>query len=301
MDATPTDARSSFPDAISIDFRGDDGVARYYQDPGGDSVYEAVLPATERTWFTRDGGGYRRHFPGGAYETYDSAGRLATVVDVAGNTTVLSRDASGRLLGVTDAGGRSLVLAYDDGRADRQPLRRRRDRGLVRVRQYGANNLLETVRYPDGSGYAFAADGSGQILRVSDAAGRPIESHAYGSTYAGYGLTSELADGREKLTLAYDPFSTVVTDGERERDDLPLGLDRRPEASDEDRGAVPLLRRRAGHEGVGVRRRRPDRLALEGRAAAEHLHPRLRRLRRVGRRTRSVARRATPTTPRAAS
>jgi hypothetical protein len=43
--------------------------------------------------------------------------------------------------------------------------------------QYGGNNLLETVRYPDGSGYSFAADGSGQIVRVSDAAGRPIESH----------------------------------------------------------------------------------------------------------------------------
>jgi hypothetical protein len=46
----------SFPDAISSDFRGDDGVARYYQDPGGDGVYEAVLPATERTWFTEGSG-----------------------------------------------------------------------------------------------------------------------------------------------------------------------------------------------------------------------------------------------------
>ena len=218
----------SFPDAISIDFRGDDGIARYYQDPGADSVYEAVLPATERTWFTRDGGGYRRHFPGGAYETYDSAGRLASVVDVAGNTTSLSRDPSGRLLGVTDAGGRSLVLAFDDdGRISSLSVG-----GEIVASygydRYGANNLLETVRYPDGSGYSFAADGSGQILRVSDAAGRPIESHAYGShPYAGYGLTSELADGREKLTLTYDTFRTVVTDAERQRDHVPLGLDRR--------------------------------------------------------------------------
>ena len=203
----------SFPDALSIDFRGDDGIARYYQDPDGDSLYQAVLPATERSWLTREAGGYRRHFRGGAYETYDLSGRLMSVVDMAGNATTLTRDVNGRLLRVTDAGGRSILLTYDeDGRVTGVGA----GEEILVSYSYnatGPHNDLESVRYPDGSGYDFIADGNGQVTRVSDASGRVVEAHAYGSyPFHAHGLTSELANGREKATLTYDTLSTTVTD-----------------------------------------------------------------------------------------
>ena len=203
----------SFPDAISIDFRGDDGIARYYQDPDADSQYQAVLPATDRSWLTREADGYRRHFRGGAYETYDLSGRLTSVVDVAGNATTLTRAIDGRLLRITDAGGRSILLTYDeDGRLSGVGVG---EDILVsyRYNETGPHNDLESVRYPDGSGYDFIADANGQITRVSDASGRVVEAHEYGSyPYQSHGLTSELAGGREKITLTYDTLATTVTD-----------------------------------------------------------------------------------------
>jgi YD repeat-containing protein len=199
----------SFPDGISIDFRGDDGVPVFYQDLDADGVFEAVLPVSRENWITASGSGYTRHFRGGGFEIYDSAGRLSSIVDVAGNATTLARESSGRLAGITDAGGRSLALEYDaSGRLVTLYA------GTTPAASYAYDgvgwNLLESVRYPDGSGYAFTADSVGQILRVTDAGGRPIESHSYDPS--GFGLTSELADGREKLTFTYEPFKTTVSD-----------------------------------------------------------------------------------------
>lgn len=85
----------AFPDAISVDFRGDDAVAIYYQDLNSDQVYEAVLPSTVKSWIVKDGGTYTRRFPDASYETYDAAGRLTSVVDAAGNVTNLTRDFNG--------------------------------------------------------------------------------------------------------------------------------------------------------------------------------------------------------------
>ena len=204
----------SFPDARSIDLRGDDGVPIYFQDLDGDGRFDAVLPSTHRSWITREGAGYVRHYPGGANETYDATGRLERIVDVGGNTTLLSRDDNGRLHSVLDAGGRELVLEYGAaGRIASLSV------GTTVVASYAydgsvAGNRLETVRYPDGSGYAFTSDSYGQILAVDDAAGRPIERHAYGAPAgSSWGVTSELADGRERLTLAYENFKTTVDRG----------------------------------------------------------------------------------------
>ena len=44
---------------------------------------------------------------------------------------------------------------------------------------YDASNRLETVAYPDGSGYHYFYDGASRILRVEDGAGKPLEEHVY--------------------------------------------------------------------------------------------------------------------------
>jgi RHS repeat-associated protein len=67
--------------------------------------------------------------------------------------------------------------------------------------------------HSSGSGYSFTYDGQGQILTVTDLTGRTIETHAYEGDHA---VTSERADGRERLTFEYHddvayPY-TVVTD-----------------------------------------------------------------------------------------
>ncbi len=196
----------TFPDSRSITFFSDDAVPIYFQDLEGDDVYDAAVPATERTQIILDGGEYRRVFPGGAYEVYDTQGRLTSIVDVAGNALTLGYDSSGRLMQVTDPGGRFLRLSYGTlGRLVTLSV------GADVVASYGydTSGLLQTVGYSDGSGYVFVSDGVGQILRVEDKAGRAIESHAYS---AGMGITSEIADGLEKLTFVYEPWGTTVTD-----------------------------------------------------------------------------------------
>ncbi len=201
----------TFPDSISIDFRSDDGVpALYYQDVDGDGIFDAALPATDRTRIVREGESYRREFKSGAYETYDPAGRLTSIVDTSNNVTVLERNSKGLLSRVTDPGGRFLAFSYDD-----------RDRlthveagsVVVAAYEYDASNFLRRVGYPDGSGYVFTYEGHGQVVRVEDASGRAIESHTYGSyDLASFALTSEIADGQEKLTFTYEPWRTTVTD-----------------------------------------------------------------------------------------
>ena len=197
----------SFPDAVSIDFRGDDGVFVYYQDIDGDAVYDAVLPATERSRILKNGGTYTRRFLGGAHETYDASGRLTSIVDEAGNVTTLARDINNRLVSVGDAGGRSLALGYD-GQGRLATL----SAGSQAIASYlyDAAGLVHSVRYPDGGGYVFVSDEQGKVLRVEDMTGRTIESHTYGSS--GIGLTSEIADGHEKYTLSYEPLRTAVLD-----------------------------------------------------------------------------------------
>jgi hypothetical protein len=61
----------------------------------------------------------------------------------------------------------------------------------------------------DGRGYTFNYDNNNQILRQSDLSGKVIETHTYAGNKA---ITSEISEGREKYTLAYDPLKTTVTD-----------------------------------------------------------------------------------------
>jgi RHS repeat-associated protein len=201
----------SIPEAQVLAFQGSDGVPIYYQDVNADLTFKAVLPATETSWIVRDSssGGYTRYLREGGNETYDSAGRLLTVVDASGNTVTLTRDDSGRLTDITDGSGRSLSFTYDE---NFRIASLSGPAGVVAHYDYDSLGYLRRVSYPDGTGYVFVYDGIGQLLRMEDLTGRPIESHTYDA--AGYGLTSETTDGVDKLTLAYERRNgtTTVTD-----------------------------------------------------------------------------------------
>ncbi len=204
------DASVSPFQAQSIALRDGEGVPMYFEDSMGNGTYRAVLPASETSWIVQlSGGGYEHHYRSGGSETFDASGRLTSLVDAVGNVTVLERDSSGRLTTITDPGGRALTLGYDSSSRINSlggPA------GLVASYGYDEAGFLESVTYADGSGFIFAYDPVGQVTSVEDHSGRAVERHSY--VAGGYALTSERADGREKLTFEYDTLNgkTTVTD-----------------------------------------------------------------------------------------
>ena len=177
----------------------------YFQDMDGDGTFRPVVPLTEQSWIVAAGDAYVRHFRFGGAETYDNAGRLTTQTDRVGNTTSLSRDGLGRLTSIVFPGGRTLALTYDGERVVSLsgPV------GTLAAYSYSPEGFLLRVEYASGAGYTFTYDPQGQILRVADLSGRPIETHTYSGDRA---LTSETADGRDKLTFTYGSNATTVTD-----------------------------------------------------------------------------------------
>jgi RHS repeat-associated protein len=178
----------------------------YFEDEDGNQLFEALVPATEESSLLKSGGSYTRSFRKGGSEVYDLQGRLTSVVDPAGNITTLSRDGAGRLTGIADPGSRSLTLSYD---SDGKLASLSGPQGGIASYGYAPNTgLLQRVEYADGSGYSFTYDSRGGVLSVMDATGRLLEEHAYDND--GRGLTSSLANGREKYTLVYDNVHSTI-------------------------------------------------------------------------------------------
>jgi YD repeat-containing protein len=193
----------------ALKIRRANGEVAYFRDPEADLTYAASFPPWETSWVVREGVGggttYTRHFREGGQETYDSAGTLVGLVTAAGNATALAHDASGRLSAI-GSGARSLTLAYDS--SSRLETLVGPD-GVIAWYAYGAGNRLARVTYADGTGYAFTYDSGGRVLNVADLAGAVVETHAYDAQ--GRGITSEISDGKERLSLAFLPGKTEVT------------------------------------------------------------------------------------------
>jgi RHS repeat-associated protein len=185
-----------------------DGTPVYFWDSDGDRRYDAYVPATEQSWFIREGDGrFTRHFRAGGTETYDAQGRLLQVTDLLGRSLIIQRNEAGRIERVTNASQRWLAFTYDGARlaevAD--------GAGLTRTTYgYDANGRLAGVTYADGSGFTFAYSSSNRLQTVTDRTGRVVETHEYYPD--GRARTSALADGRELLTLVYGTNQTTVTD-----------------------------------------------------------------------------------------
>ena len=194
----------------TIEVRLSDGFAQYYFDSDADGTYEAILPKTGESHIEAvqgGAGGYRRVLRSGGLETYDATGKILSVTDLAGLATTYEYDSLGRRTSVARR-GRSITLAYSDDSS--RPAQLLGPGGVVLATYtYNAGNTLEFVRYPDGGGYRYGYDAAGKVEWVSDLEGGLIERHQYSGSSA---ITSELTDGREKLTFTFQTGKTAVTD-----------------------------------------------------------------------------------------
>lgn len=204
----PFEQKLTFPEAARIKLRTGDGSPIWFEDTDSNGTFVGMLPRLESSWFTVAGGMYTRHFKGGGTETYDATGKFLSRTDASGNAVSLQYDSAGRLGTITESGGRALTLTYDAaGRIGTLA----GPAGAIASYVYDALGRLQTVAYPDGTGFTFSYDSSGQIALVADASGGVVERHAYDGL--GRGITSELADGVEKLTFYYMTGATLVLDG----------------------------------------------------------------------------------------
>jgi len=197
----------SFPSSGRIMLREASGVPLYFQNVSG--TYQPVTPVTEQSSFVPSGSSYVRNFRAGGSETYDSLGRLNSIVDPSGNTTVLTRDGSGRLTTVTDPGSRALTLTYSGAQVS--SLVGPEGVTIATYTYYPSPSyLLESVTYGDGSGYTFAYTSGNQLSTVTDKSGVVLETHTYDAT--GRAATTSISGGQEQYTLSYTSGQTTVTD-----------------------------------------------------------------------------------------
>jgi YD repeat-containing protein len=146
-----------------LQLTGGSGVRTYYEDFDGDGVYRSGTPQSDRTSVTiAPDGSYVRHVKLGGQEVYDASGRWLSATDRFGQTTSLQYGSSGRLEEVREAGGRVLDFTWAGNRITQLsgPL------GPVAAYGYDGAGDLATATYPDGGGYAFVYDGSGQLLNL---------------------------------------------------------------------------------------------------------------------------------------
>ncbi len=197
-----------------IVFIDGDGSSTYYQDGDQDQKYVAQYPQSSQHWVTASGGNYIREFKGGGSETYDSTGKLIAEADPQGRTK--SYTYSGSQLTAVSSSGRTLTFAYNTN--GRLTTATGPGNEVLVTYSYGpasANtpDSLQRVEYPDGTGYVFQYQGVGSTLLltgVTDLEGKWIERHTYDASSRG--ITSEIADGIDKYTIAYGGGSTTVTD-----------------------------------------------------------------------------------------
>jgi RHS repeat-associated protein len=186
------------------------GFAQYYSDKTGAGVYESILPATKESWLETVGtGGYKRVFRTGGFELYGVNGKIQSATGAAGVETSYAYDERTRLTGVSRL-GRSITFTYSDD-SDRPWEARGPGGALLVTYSYDGDGRLASVAYPDGGGYRFGYDHVNRPTWISDLDGNTIERHEY--EYLGRALTSEIGDGREKLTFSWPVNGkTVVTD-----------------------------------------------------------------------------------------
>jgi RHS repeat-associated protein len=111
--------------------------------------------------------------------TYDPAGRLASVIDLDGNTTTLQRDASGLPTAIVGPYGQSTALAVG---ADGSLSSIQDAVGNTYSYLYDAGGLLQSTTTPRGGLFQYIYDGYGRLLQDVDPAGGGSTFNLAGST-----------------------------------------------------------------------------------------------------------------------
>ncbi|GKS69654.1 type IV secretion protein Rhs [Nitrosomonas sp. PY1] len=151
-------------------------------------------------------------------ETYDTSGRLLSIVDRNDRTQTLSYDANGRLITVTDDVGRALSFTYDGS----SRIKTMTDPGNgVYQYAYDTNGNLTSVTYPDGkiriyhyneSVYTSNANLPNALTGITDENGVRFATYTYDTQ--GRAVVTEHAGVVERYVLGYstDGSNTMVTD-----------------------------------------------------------------------------------------
>lgn len=192
-----------------LSFNQSDGRAIYFSRPVTSSGEFTDLIGDYHARLTQNGSGSLLSLKGGGIKQFGSNGKLLSLADRAGNTTVLTYDNNGVLASVTDPFGR--VLAFHTN-ANGQVTSIGDSMGTIASYGYGGNNELLSVTYADNSAFNFSYDPSFRLIAVTDALGNILEAHSYDSQ--GRAITSEKQDGVDRVSLDYvSDTETDVTDG----------------------------------------------------------------------------------------
>ena len=195
-----------------MELRLRDGTPVYYFDPEDDGTYRQETPHGTESWLETLPAGYKVYHRAGGFELFGLDGRVTSRTEPGGIVTTFAPDASGRLGTITRL-GRSLTFGYTG--ASTQPSTLMGPAGLIATYTYDGGQL-KTVTYADGNADALPDGGytynylGGRLTSVQDADLKTIETHEYWGD--GRAKTSEIADGREKLTFTYGSGITTVTD-----------------------------------------------------------------------------------------
>lgn len=189
------------------------GMPLYYSDADGDQTYTPMLPKAEQSSVVKTLGGFVRHFLRGGHQDYDAQGRFVGETDKLGNSLSVTYEDTGsgfRISSIRDPNGRAFTFQYQFGGG----FSLIGPEGTIATYEFGSSDQVQAVKYADGTGYRFFYDyggfaAGGQLLVMTDLQGRVLEKHEYSGDKA---TTSELADGREKLTFSYQDDRTIVTD-----------------------------------------------------------------------------------------
>ena len=196
-------------DASLLSFNQSDGRAIYFGRPVTSSGSFTDLIGDYRARVTQDSSGSLLSLNDGSTKQFNSDGKLVSMADRNGNTTILSYDGNGLLASVTDPFGR--VLAFHTN-ANGQVSSISDPLGTIASYSYGGSNQLLSVTYADNSAFNFSYDGNLRLTTVTDALGNILESHSYDGQ--GRAITSEKQGGVDHFSLEYvSDTETEVTDG----------------------------------------------------------------------------------------
>ncbi len=147
--------------------------------------------------------------PDDEVESYDIDGRLTAIANRAGLTHALAYDALGRLASVTHSLGGTLTFSYD---AQDRIATVTAPGGEVFTLGYDGEGHLASIRYPDNKTRIYHYENPGfphALTGITDENGDRFATWSYDG--AGRATLSEHAGGANRVTVAYDPGISTVT------------------------------------------------------------------------------------------
>lgn len=144
-----------------------------YSTPSG--LYLDLVKNTDNTYVITK--------PEGTKLNFNTSGKLASIKDTNGNTTVFGYNTSGKLATITDASNRQTTLTY------------------------GANGFVSGVTDPAGRTLSYQYDAAGNLIKTTDGAGFSL-TYAYD---ADHNLTSVIDARNLKTEFIYDTADRIQT------------------------------------------------------------------------------------------